>query len=1022
MKKILTILLFLFVGLFVQAQNKLTGTVIDDAGNLIPGANVFIKGTTIGTITNPDGTYILEGVMSEATLVVSFIGYKTQEIEIDGQAEINVILSEDAIGLDEVVAVGYGVQKKANLTGAVGSVKTDDIKKSQVANISNAIVGRMSGIVAKQATGEPGADGSDIYIRGVATYQGNTTPGIIIDGIERTMQDFSQLDPGEIESVNVLKDAAAAAIFGMRGANGVIVIKTRRGETGKPQFSYSFNYGLQSPTVLPEFTNSYEYAMLVNERNAFMGVDLAYSDEELNKFKNHSDLDRYPDTDWYDVILENDYAIQQQHNLSVKGGTDKVNYFTSLGYLDQGGFYDALNFERFNIRTNIDIKLGTYTSFAADISARMEKTDEAATPSTGVFAETLRNPSIMAATYANGYIAAPLGGHQNTYGAIKEGGYTDSENNTILTRLELKQEIPWVKGLAVKGIVSFDKNYYKSKQWNRDPQEYSLNADGTYMKMPRSKPSLNLAQNENEFLEVQAHITYDRTFGDHQVSGMAMFLEKQTNTSVSSIAAWDFASEALEQIDAAAEKNATGSTDKFGRQSYIGRVNYSYKQKYLFEANIRRDGTENFAPDYRWGTFSSFSLGWIVSEEDFFKDKLGFIDSLKLRGSYGTLGNDQINSDRFPYYNKFNLYAAENWLGGNNNYGDYIFGGSYVKGFAPGAIGNEAVSWETSTKTNIGLDARLFEKIDVNFDYFTETRSDILTQRSASVPLHFGASLPLENIGEVENKGFEASVGFNHKINDFHFFLNANLTVVKNEIISMDEAEGISKYLKREGRPIDAYYGYKAVGIFKNQAEIDGYAKQELEGAGYVTQPGDVKYEDINNDGVVNSDDRTFLGEGNVPNVIYGISGGFEYKNFDFSFLLQGAADVQYQLQSQIVWPFFNGGGVPQFWADDHWSTNNTDAKYSNLNINNHNFPQDATSSLYVYDASYIRLKNIELGYNLPKSILSGLKLSGVRLYVGGQNLLTFSDVPQLDPEAINNLGQTYPNVKSVNFGVKVDF
>jgi TonB-linked SusC/RagA family outer membrane protein len=1004
----------------MQQQKSVSGKVTDSSGGALPGVSVVVKGTTNGTITDSNGIFSLSNIPDNATLQFSFVGMKTQELVIGNKTAINVKLAEETIGIDEVVAVGYGTQKKANLTGAVGTVKTDDLIKAQSANMTNAIVGRLSGIIAKQGSGEPGKDGSQIFIRGVATYQGNSSPSIIIDGIERTMQDFSQLDPNEVESVNILKDAAAAAIFGMRGANGVIVVKTKRGETGKISASYTFNYGLQSPTKLPQFVNSAEYASLANERNAFLGVAAKYTADEINKFKNGTDPDRYPNTNWYDIILENKFAVQQQHNFSVKGGTDKVKYFTSLGYLNQGGFFDAVNFDRYNLRTNIDVEFSKYTTFSADISARMEKTNEVG--SNGIFAETLRNPPVMAAIYSNGYLAAPLGGHSNTYASLKDGGYTVTKNNAILTRLELVQRIPWVEGLGVKGVISLDKNYYDSKAWNHDPQKYSLNTDGSYMKMPRSGPKLSLDQNDNQFVEIQTHLTYNRIIGDHSISGLAMFLQKTSDISYSNIQAWDYASEGLEQINAAASKSATGNTDKYGRQSYIGRINYSYKKKYLAEANIRRDGTENFAPDYRWGTFSSVSLGWIVSEESLFKEKVTFVDFLKIRGSFGTLGNDQINSDRFPYYNKYNLYTAMNWLGSKLNYGDYIFGDKYIKGMEPGAIGNPIVKWETSTKSNLGIDAKILKNIDFSFDYFTEKRSDILTRRSASVPLHFGATLPMENIGEVKNSGFEATIGYVKKIKDLKFSLNANLTYAKNEIISMDEAAGTSKFLKREGRPIDAYYGYKAVGIFKSQTEIDRYAKQELQGAGYKTKPGDVKYEDVTGDGKVNSDDRTYLGEGNTPNIIYGISGSLEYHNFDFSFMFQGAGQVQYMLQSQIVWPFFNDGGVPQFWADNHWSESNPNAKYSNLDINNQNFPQDAPSSLYIYDASYIRLKNIELGYSLPEQLTSRINMGLVRLYVSGQNLLTFSTVPQLDPETINNLGQSYPNVKSVNFGIKVDF
>lgn len=1019
--------LFLFCSIFssnlsAQETIEVSGKVTDsNSGETLVGVNILLQGSTQGTITNLDGEFLLDNIPADGILIASFVGYESATIEVANRTAIDIQLKENTVGVDEVVVVGYGTTKKSNLTGAVSVVKTDDLMKAQVANVSNAVVGRMPGIIAKQASGEPGKDGSQLFIRGVATFQGNTTPAVIIDGVERSYEDFSQIDPNEIESVNVLKDAAAASIFGMSGANGVILVTTKRGKSGKPQVSYSYNLGVQSPTKLPEFVNSADYAILSNERNTYLGQEPAYTDIEISAFRNGTDRDNYPNTDWYDVIMENDNAIQQQHNLSINGGSEKLRYFTSVGYLDQGGFYDALNFKRFNLRSNIDIDLSKYTTVSVNVSGRVEKTEEAATPSNGIFAETLRNPSIMSATYSNGGIAAPLGGHQNTYGAVKEGGYGKTTNNTILTTLELNQKIPWVEGLSVKGVMSYDKNYFNNKVWSLDPQEYSLGTGGEFIKMPKSAPSLTLNQNEFDNLELQLQLNYNKTFGEHSITALAMFLQRERNTSVSTINAWGYSSETLAEITAASEQSSIGNAQEFGRQSYIGRLNYTYGGKYMVEGNMRRDGTENFHPDKRWGTFASFSLGWVVSEEAFFKDNISFINFLKVRGSYGTLGNDQINGDRFAYYGKYNISSPFNWLGSTMNYGSYYFGGAYVVGLEPGAIKNKNITWEKSKKTNFALDAQILDKLDITFDYFIEKRTDILTQRSASVPLTFGATLPMENIGEVENKGFEISLAYNQKIGDLHFYLGGNFTYAKNEIKFLDEAEGTSEYLKREGRPIDAYYGYEAIGIFGSQSEIDSSPVQELAG-GTATAPGDVKYADINGDGTVNANDRTYLGEGNVPNIIYGISGGLDYKGFDFSFMFQGAADVQYQLQGQIVWPFFNGGSVPKFWAEDHWTASNTSATYSNMNINENNFPQSAPSSLYIYDASYIRLKNIEIGYSLPESVLSKVGISKVRFYVGGQNLWTKSDVPQLDPEAIQNQGQTYPNVKSVNFGVQVNF
>jgi TonB-linked SusC/RagA family outer membrane protein len=1005
----------------LSQSTSIKGNVKDSGGLSISGANIFVKGTTMGAITDNYGDYILSNLPSgEQNIVCSYIGFTNLEKVItivSGQTQmLDFVISADVKLLEELVIVGYGTQKKANLTGAVGSVSSENIEKSHAANISNAIVGRIPGIIAKQSNGEPGKDGSQIYIRGIATYQGNSNPCVIIDGIERSIQDFSQLNPEEIESVNILKDAAAASIFGMRGANGVIVIKTRRGNIGKPVWSYSYNLGIQSPTKLPEFTNSYNYAKAFNEKVDYSS-GVKYTDEELELFKNGTDA--YPNTDWYRTIMANKYAIQQQHGFSVNGGTEKVRYFASLGYLDQGGFYDPLNFKRYNLRSNVDIDLTKSTIFSIDFAGRLENTSEASIPSNGVFAETLRNPPIMAAQYSNGLLASPLGGHANTYALINEGAARQSENNKLLTRLSLDQRIDFIKGLSAKFIFSYDKNDYDSESWASSPQTYSF--DGTnYNPSKRGDPSLYMEGNTVNYSETQIQLNYSRKFGDHELSGLAMFLQNQNDSRQYTINAWGYANEILRTVDAASENISTGTNSKFGRQSFIARINYAYKSKYLGEANIRKDGTENFAPDYRWGTFSSFSLGWIISEESFMEN-LTAIDFLKLRGSYGTLGNDQINSDRFPYLSKYNLYTGGKFIGSQINYGDYLFNNQYVKGFAE-VMGNKVISWETSTKKNFGIDGKLLKMFDFSVDYFAENRTGILGRRSASVPLSFGATLPMENIGKVSNKGIELSLGINKTINDAHFYLNGNLTYVQNEIVFRDEAKGTSEYLKTEGRPVDAYYGYKAAGIFRTLEEIANAPKQQIAGKTYKTKIGDTWYADINGDSIVNADDRTYLGEGNIPDIIYGISGGFEYKNIDFSFMFQGAAKVQYQLQGQVVWPFYNGGGVPKFWADDHWTEQTPDAHYSSLNVNTHNFPIDVPSSLFIYDASYLRLKNIELGYTIKGSFFEKSGITGLRVHVGAQNLLTFTKVPQVDPENTSNMGQNYPNVKAINFGAKINF
>jgi TonB-linked SusC/RagA family outer membrane protein len=1016
-------ILFLLITASGYAQESLIqGLVIDENGEPLIGVSIQDQKTQKGTISDIDGKFSLETRIGNM-LKISYIGYRT--VTLAAAKDMRVVMSEDNMKLDEVVVVGYGVQKKVNLTGAVASVKSDEILKAQSANTSNALIGQIPGLIAKQTTGEPGLDGSQIYIRGVATFQGGTSPTYIIDGIERQAEDFARIDPNEIESLNVLKDAASAAIFGMRGANGVILVTTKRGNTGKVHVKYSGNVSIQKPTSLPEFANSTDYARM---KNIYMGNTI-YTDEEIRKFADGSDPERYPNTDWYKEMLSKN-AVQHQHNITVDGGRDNIKFFTSFGYVHQDGLWDNLNYERYSLRSNIDVKITSTTQLSVDASGRVEYRHGSPQSSTNVFQQLIRNTPVLLAKYDNGLYTVPDATHPNIMAQTsKDAGYSDSRNNSLLTRLELTQDLPFVtQGLKIKGVFSYDKNNYAQKTWSLSPYLYVRDQDNNYNLQPRGSASLYQNQNDNEYIEWQGHLTYDRSFGNHTVSALLMALgrkEKYHNVWVSRNS---FDSDVMDQISAG---NSTGQQlggydRESARLSYVGRINYNYGGRYLFEANIRRDASENFAPDKRWGTFASASIGWVVSEEKFFEPLKNKINFLKIRGSYGTLGNDNTGGVAFPYYSRFDLYASRGSHGGGlaNNLGDYVFGELVTKGLVPGPIANALATWETSKKMNIAIDAGLFDMFNLSLDFFKETRSDILAQRGAEVPWSFGGELPLENIGKVENKGIDANLTFNHHIGKVRYSIGGNFTYARNKILEMAEAAGTSEYLRKTGRPIYSYYGYKTDGIFQNQQEIDAYAKQEVAGSDYVTRPGDIKYVNVNGDEVVNAGDMTYLGYGNVPEIVYGINGSLAWKNFDLSFLFQGAAHAQVYLNGGVVMPYFNDGNLPQFWVKEAWSENNPGTRYPRLEQSTHNFPNTDFPPVqtYLYDASYFRLKNIEVGYNFPRKWLSNLRLENVRVYVSGQNLFTITDVPQIDPENVNSQGWSYPQMKSFNAGISIQF
>lgn len=1025
MRSTLTLLCLMFLCTLnaVAQQLNVTGNVKDALGEYIIGASVLVKGTTNGTITDIDGNFSVSGVEKGSVLEISYIGYVSQSITINDEKPLLIILKEDSETLEEVVVVGYGVQKKANLTGAVTSMKSDELLKSRAANATTALVGQMPGLISKQASGEPGADDASIFIRGIATFQGDASPAYIIDGIERTSADFARMDPNDIESINVLKDAASAAIFGMRGANGVIVITTKRGTDGKASIKYSGSVSIQSPTKLPEFANSYDYARLANQ---YFGSEI-YSAEAIQKYKDGSDPELYPNTNWYDEMLTKN-AIQNQHNISISGGNEKIRYYVSGGFLNQGGLWEDLNYKRYNLRSNIDAQITKTTRLGVDVSGRLEKSLNSGSSYT-IFKELVRNTPVLLCRYPDGTFAFPDATHPNIAAANQPGGsYSKGETFVVDARVELEQELDFItEGLSAKGVMSYSRNNYTNKAWSVSPYVYSKDANNEYVLNPRTSPSLNLTQNQTNYQEYQLQVNYNRSFGLHNVTAMTMVLARKGFSSTSCMFRNSFDSEILDQINAG---NTDGQTmnavdSETARASYMARVNYNYASKYLVEFNIRRDGSENFAPDKRWGTFASASLGWVISEEPFFESLKNTINFLKIRGSYGTLGNDNTGGVSFPFYSRFELYqgaVASN--GFMNNLGDYAFGDLVTKGLVPGAIANSLATWEKSNKANIALDATLFNNLNFTVDLFTERRTNILTQRTAEVPSSFGGTLPLENIGIVNNKGIDLSLNYHNSIGKVNYSVGGNFTFARNKIVEMAEAEGTSEYMRQTGRPINGYYGYKTDGIFQSQEEIDSYAKQEVAGVGYETQIGDIKYVDVDGNGVVNSDDMTYLGYGNIPEIIYGINGSLNWKNFDFSFLMQGAANAQVYLKGGIILPYFNQGNLPQFWVNEAWTEENPSNRYPRLAESVHNFPATDVPGVqtYLYNASYLRLKNIEVGYTFPTSWLSRIGVTNARVYVNAQNLFTISNVPQIDPENTEQEGWTYPQMKSFNFGLSLQF
>jgi TonB-linked SusC/RagA family outer membrane protein len=1005
---------------FAQQKLTITGKVINQkTGDPLLGVTVSVKGNKASVATDKAGNFEINIPQSNAVLLFSYVGMTAQEIPVSQPGVVNVNMIEKVGNNSEIVVVGYGKQNRRNVSGAISTITTDDIKRNPVADLSNTLVGRVTGIIAKQSVGEPGSDGSRLLIRGISTFNGSTDPLFVIDGIIRSQGDFSRLDANEVESVNVLKDASSAAIFGVKGANGVILVTTKRGKAGKIQLTYTFNYASQKATKLPNFLGSEQYAILYNEALVNDGRPIRFSVSDIQKYKDGSDPDNFPNTDWAKLLLGT-AAPQAQHNLNLRGGTDKIKFFVSFGYLDQHASYSTLNFKKYNLRSNIDIQATNTTTVSLDLAGRIENKFAPSTATTQVFQEAFRNPPIFPAQYQNGNFAE-ITPYPNPLAYVQsERGYSRNQNNVLLSTLQINQEIPWIKGLSVKGVVAFDKSYGHFKNWTDNFTLYKK-VGTTYTPTSYAKPSLSEGYGQYQGTEMQLQVNYAHRFhnNDHGVSALVLFLRKNYETEYLNGRRVGYTSSALDVINAgpSLDQELFGGIDQFGLKSTAARVNYDYKNKYLLQASLRQDQSENFAPGKRKGYFPAVSLGWIISAENFMQ-KVSQVDFLKLRASYGKLGNDGVAS-RFGYYARYDLYGSgSRTAGGNpNNFGGYAFGGQYVNGLAPGALANPDVTWESSTKKDIGIEGSFFNKlIGVEFDYFNERRKGILAQRFLSVPFSFGASLPTENIGIVNNKGFELTLSHEKRINkNLSYFVRGNITKTKNEIIFQDESPSTSDNLKRTGRPIGGYYGLKSNGLFKDQKDFDNSPHTAYTTLG----PGDIKYVDINGDGKIDDQDRTYLGTSNVPGVIYGFSGGVSFKNFQLNFLFQGATKVYQRLSANAAWAFYNGGKVTSEWLD-RWTPDNQNAKLPRVLLVAEN--NQLESDFYIKDASYLRLKNMEIAYTIPTRLMSKIKLGSARIYASGQNLLTFTKLLNVDPENTNESGWYYPQQKTYNFGISVEF
>jgi len=997
-------------------QGSLSGKVTDPSGAPLPGVTVVVKGSVRGSITDSEGRYSLANVSSDAILVFSFVGMGTQEIPVAGRPVINISMTEELVGLEEVVAVGYGTQKKETLTGSVVNVAGEELKKSPAPNVSSSLSGRLPGLIVNQRSGEPGRDDPSILIRGYGTFDSdpddgidNSSPLIIIDGVERSY--MSRLNPEDIESISVLKDASAA-IYGARAANGVILITTRKGAVGKPVFNFSFNSAFQHPTKVPDMLDAATFAEVYNEgywyRSGRPASDYTpfYTDAVIQKYRDGSDPVLYPNTDWIKEVMK-PYSMQNRMNFQVAGGTENVKYLLSFGTMTQNGGYrhNPTDYEQYNLRSNVDIQLNKNLSIGANVNAIIIDKKYANVETWINFNNIIiANPTLVA-RYPNGLIGPGRLGENPL--VLDQRGYDRTRETPINSTFTASYKIPFVKGLRIDGSFNYDVNNTFEKVLEKPYYyyEYNVNTQEYEKKEGTGQTTIEVTDTYNKWTTMLYNykLVYDRTFGKHHVGAM-VGQEQQKNT-WSYVMAYrkNFVSSAIAEINvgstASDDKNNGGSSSETARNNYFGRFNYDYSSKYLAEFVFRYDGSQNFPEGKRYGFFPAGSVGWRLSEEPFFRGALPYVDQLKLRFSLGQTGNDKVAS--YQYMQSYSF--------GNN----YVFGASDVPGIYSNTMPNPDITWERSTKWDLGLDASLWKGLlGLELTVFNEKRSDILATRNLSIPGTLGfADLPDENIGKVDNHGFELKLSHRNTIDKLVYRIEGNMSFAKSKIVYMDETPATEAYANQTGHPVNAGLYYKADGIFNTQEELDDYPHAS------GTQIGDLKILDLNGDEEIDSDDQYRFGYTATPQIVFGLNASFEYKNIDLSLFFQGQTKA-YHYDGQFValgTSDFDNAFVAR--AKDRWTVDNPNGTMPRTDAY-----QPGNSTFFLYDATFVRLKTAELGYTLPKVIASKAGLSDVRVYVSGFNLLTWAkEIKWEDPE-LSGDALYYPQQRVINLGINVKF
>ncbi len=1005
----------------------INGQVTDQKGQPLPGVSVRVKSQpTIGTTTDESGRYSLSLPDGGATLIFSFVGFVSQEIETKNGGKVDIQLKEQANSLNEVVVVGFGTQKKTSTTAAVSTLPAADIAQKPVVNLTNSLAGRVAGVISTQGSGEPGVDQANIQIRGIGTT-GGTQPLYIVDNVPR---DFSRLDPNTIETITVLKDAAAVAPYGVAGANGVILITTKRGRKGPPQLSYNGYVGIQNPTRLPRFVNSYQYALM---RNATVANDfpndptraLPYSPDDLQKFQDHSDPDGHPDGEpLRDIIKKN--RVLTYHNLSLAGGGDKVQFFTSLGYTHQQGMWDPTYLDKYNASLSVTADATSTTRVGLSLNGWVEMQHFPTFGAGSILRQAQRQAPTTPVRYSNGlpsgYIAESL------IGEIYGSGTQVNQNPSLQAQFLIEQQLPFIKGLSIKGTANFDPSSSFQRIYTTPITFYNVDTSTTPYTYKQgtqgnSKPKFTEYYRQDWALTYQGYLNYARTFGKSEVTGLAVVESRNLTTQQFQATRVNY-NTSIDELDfggpAAADATNGGTSFKTKQLGYIYRATYAYAGKYLFEASGRYDGSYVFAPGRRFGFFPAFSAGWRISEEAFLKDRYTWLDNLKLRGSWGQSGAYPYiggNIAAFQYLSPYTPYSPAG-----------VLGGTAVQGLYEAQQGNPNITWERANKTDIGLETSLWKGLlNLEVDFFYEKRANVLTTRASVLPGEYGIGVGLVNAGVITNRGFDLTARTSR-----HFGKNWNLdvtgtfTYARNNQVNVFETSATYDNPNRRiaGRPIGTQFGYQALGYFSaSDFSADGTTLKAgipVPTFGPV-RAGDLQYADLNGDGKIDSNDQTVIGKSQTPQVIYGIAPRLTFKNFDLDFLVQGAARSSIYLNGYQVLPFDGSGSASALSFSEYWTPDRTNTLYPRLTgtptANN-----TQTSSWWIRDAAFVRLKSAELGYTFDSALLHNA-LKSVRLFVSGQNLLTWTPYIReiTDPDNSSN-NQNYYQQQVFSVGLNANF